>query len=375
MNKNSLFIIGLIITAYIIGCDDKKSVDTLTKQKIETSQPAKSPEKPEISDNQKEPPVTTQNDEKPVETGIKPEKTTSTADSLPKTQQTEVKPEPKTADTSYQQQKTVEKPEEKVEKPVIIAEKPEYFEDCEIVFTNYVDKSGNVDYKTLRRKRADLIRAAREFSNVHPAKYLQWSKSEKTAFWINAYNIFTLKIVIDNYPIKPHPLKIIYPRNSIIHISDPWNKEYFDVMGIQYTLREIEREIVLQKFKDPRTCFAFSYSTMGGAFLRNEPYSAEKLEQQLDDQVRKFVNSPRGLRIDQNNKIIKLSDIFNWYKKDFIAKYGDMKKFRDRSEPIQAYFNFMEKYLSEEEVRCLESSDYTVEFLKYDWQLNEKTTN
>ena len=389
MNKISIVIIGLIILFFITGCEPNKQAKTFPEEPlftdIDSTEQVPQPEVIEdksVQETHTEPQkqekgpveITTQSDtDQPIQEKKDDTEPETTIDKKQEKKQKELESEPKTISKSSDSKDSDSNIKTPIKKPVEKPKKTALYKDCEHIFATYVDKNGNVDYKTLRRKRGDLIRTARTFENVHPAEYLAWSKSEKIAFWTNAYNIFTLKVVIDNYPIQPHPLKIIYPKNSIIHISGAWTKKYFDVMGIQYTLREIEREIILQKFKDPRTCLAFSYATMGGAYLRNEPYSAEKLEQQLDDQVKKFINSQRGMRIDRENKIIKLSDIFNWYKNDFITKYGDMKKFRDRPERIRAYFNCIEKYIPAEDLQALESVEYTVEFLKYDWQLNEQT--
>ena len=250
---------------------------------------------------------------------------------------------------------------------------PDLYEKCKYVLTTFVDKHGKVDYKNLRRKRSRLIAATRAFGNIDPVKYFQWSDNEQIAFWINAYNILTLSLVVENYPIKPLWWKPLSPPNSIVHIPGAWTKKYFDVMGIEYTLREIEREILMKKFKDPRICFTFSYATLGGALLRNEPYYPDKLDKQLDDQVRKFLATPQGLRIDHQEKTIQLGVIFDWYKSYFIEKYGDIKKFRDRPAPIQAYLNCISKYIPPDDLKYVESKDYEVEFIKYDWRLNEQT--
>ena len=201
---------------------------------------------------------------------------------------------------------------------------------------------------------------------------MSWSNNEKIAFWINAHNIFTLKLIIDNYPIQPKWYLINYPDSSIMQIVGGREKKYFKIMGMEYTLREIEKEILMKRFRDPRIFFALSYASMGGAFLLNEPYYPDKLDQQLDEQARKFLLSSRGLRIDRTKKIIFLADIFNWYKPVFIAKYGSIKKFRDRQPHIQSYLNFIVDYISPDNVGYFESANYKVEFQLYDWHLNEQ---
>jgi len=250
--------------------------------------------------------------------------------------------------------------------------KPAFYDKCEHVFSTYVDEEGMVDYRTLRRKRAELIDAAREFNNVHPAEKMSWSQNEKIAFWINAHNIFTVKLIIDNYPIQPRWYMINYPDISIMQIIGGRDKKYFKVMGMEYTLREIEREILLERFKDPRIFFALSYASIGGAFLRNEAYRPEKLDEQLDEQVKKFLSSPQGMKIDRTKKIVFLSDIFNWYKKVFVEKYGSIKKFRDREPDIRAYLNFIINYASGDDIGYLKSNNYAIRFQLYDWHLNEQ---
>ncbi len=305
-------------------------------------------------------------------------------DSEPKSQEAEPQEveseqaEPEQAKPEEQEPQAIEVQEEEEEERQseaeweISTERPAFYDACERIFTTYVDEQGMVDYKTLRRKRAELITAVREFDKVHPAQKISWTRNEKVAFWINAHNIFTLKLIIDNYPIQPRWYLINYPDNSIMHIVGGRDKRYFKVMGLEYTLREIEREILMARFRDPKIFFALSYASMGGAFLRNEPYYPGKLDQQLDEQARKFLSSPRGFRIDKTKKIIFLSDIFNWYKPVFIEKYGSIKKFRAREPAVQAYLNFIVNYVSPDNVGYFESDNYVVRFQLYDWHLNEQ---
>ncbi|MHC5060139.1 MAG: DUF547 domain-containing protein [Planctomycetota bacterium] len=253
----------------------------------------------------------------------------------------------------------------------ILSQWTSFYETCENIFTVYVDEQGRVDYDTLRRKRAELLAAVREFDKVHPAQKISWSRNEKIAFWINAHNIFTLKMVIDNYPIQPRWYLINYPDNSIMHIPGGREKKYFKIMGMEYTLREIEREILIDRFADPRIVFALSYASKGSALLRNEPYYPDRLDQQLDEQVRKFLSIPQGFKIDRGKRAIVLSDIFNWYKPLFIEKYASVKRFRDRKPGIQSYLNFIVNYVPPDNAGYFESDDYVVRF-QYDWHLNEQ---
>jgi hypothetical protein len=299
----------------------------------------------------------------PVEQEPLPKTTTEATTSQEDTEAEQDKPKEVSKETSNKSE------EDKKEAKRV---KPEFYDKCNFIFTTYVDKKGLVDYDTLRRKRLDLIAAAKEFENIKPLDMMAWSNNEKIAMWINAYNIFTLKLIVDNYPIQPRWYMITYPDDSIMQIPGAWTKQYFKVMGIEYTLREIEREILLARFKDPRVCFALSYATMGGAILRNEAYLPEKLDEQLDEQVKKYLAIPKGFRLDHTNKIIFLSNVFSTNKEAFIEKYASIKKYRTRKPHIRACLNFLAEYVQPDDLKYLESEQYSVKFIEYDWHLNEQ---
>ena len=271
-------------------------------------------------------------------------------------------------------------PEETEDRPEY--DLPEFYEDYAVLLNTFVDDRGRVKYAVLRRKRAVLLEITKQVSEIHPAQLLSWSQQEKKTFWLNVYNIMTLKVVIDEYPIQPVWYMFTYPSNSIMHIPGAWSKKYFNVMGIQYTLSEIKSEILMKRYQDPRVCFAMSFASTGGAILRNEPYYPSKLDEQLDDQVRRFLASPKGMRIDRSSKKVYISDIFNWNKADFIASYGEIKKFRERREDIRAFLNLITLediagsgnylYISEETAGFFNSKDYEIAFEQFNWHLNDQ---
>lgn len=240
-----------------------------------------------------------------------------------------------------------------------------------------ITDQGLVDYGTLRRKRHDLIRAEKALKRLNPAVVWSLSKEETIAFWINTYNVCTLQLVIEHYPIEPKLYMIFYPDNSIMQISGNWRtKEFFDIQRQEYTLQEIEWNFLLDAYKDPRLIFALSYASRGGAILRNKPYTAEKLDQQLDDQVRKYLQNPQGLRFDKEDNILYLSNLFTMHNhRDlFLAsEYADILKFRDRDPDERAWLNFIWNYLSPEDRLYLETASPDIRFMKYDWHLNEKS--
>ncbi|MHC5213335.1 MAG: DUF547 domain-containing protein, partial [Planctomycetota bacterium] len=156
------------------------------------------------------------------------------------------------------------------------------------IFTpELISEEGLVKYSTLKRKRLDVLMARRELKNLNPAVLMALSRDERIAFWINTYNFCTIELILRHYPIQAKWYMIIYPDNSIMQIPGGWTKEFFDIQREEYTLQEIEQDFLLKRYKDPRICFALSNASVGGATLRNEPYTASRLDEQLDDQVKK----------------------------------------------------------------------------------------
>lgn len=236
-----------------------------------------------------------------------------------------------------------------------------------------VSENGYVDYATLRRKRSDLIEIARVLDNLHPLVLMSLSPEERIAFWINTYNACSLRLIIDNYPIQPKWYLILYPNNSIMQIPGAWDKIFFGIQRLEYNLREIRNKMLLERYKDPRICFALTDVSRGGAILRNEPILPDRLDKQLDEQVRRFLASPHGFRMDTQNKVIYLSNVFVMNKSVFLAsEYAEILKFRTRRPDERAWLNFLFKYLPEPDALWLESNDAAIRFIDFDWTLNEK---
>jgi hypothetical protein len=240
----------------------------------------------------------------------------------------------------------------------------------------YVNQQGLVNYSKMRRFRLELNEAVEKFAKLPPEVYITWSQPEKIAFWINAYNICTLKGIIDNYPIKPSRLMLLfYPANSVMHIQGLKNKTYFTIMGIQYTLEEIERDVLLGRFEEPRACFAISYGTMSSAGLRAEPYIGKVLEKQFEEQVRNYFARPDAFRIDETNRTVYLSPIFKmyqWHEEALLKRCGTNQLFREHEPVDRAILNFIKDYISQANAEFLKRKQYTIQYIKYNWQLNEQ---
>jgi len=251
-----------------------------------------------------------------------------------------------------------------------------FHDKCAEVLKNFVDDKGMVDYKTLRRKRLRLKALLQEFDNLDPNEYRTWPKEDKIAFWLNTYNIQMLKVITDNYPIKSSRILRLYPGwgpNSILHIKGIWTNYKFLVMDEEFTLSEIDRRFFRKEFDDPRIFFAISRASLSGPPLPNEPYYGYKLNEQLDDQARRFLSSPLAFRTDREKQRVYLSSLFqsSSYGKEFISKFAIDKKFKDQEPTTRAVLNFITNYVPDDKVSFLEVGKYSVKFMKYDWTIND----
>ncbi len=174
------------------------------------------------------------------------------------------------------------------------------------------------------------------------------SKKSRFAFYINAYNAFTIKLVLTKYP----------GINSIKEIgsffSNPWNKKFILLQGRIVTLDHIEHNILRPIFKDPRVHFAINCASKSCPALRDEPYKGETLETQLNDQAEKFINDKKNTFIKADTLFI--SKIFKWFEEDF------------SNNPLL----FIKRYMFKTFKKKLDSSgpDIKIDYLNYDWTLN-----
>jgi len=236
----------------------------------------------------------------------------------------------------------------------------------------YVDDEGMVYYAGLKKDHARLDKYLRALAGVGGKEFDAWSKSDRIAFLVNAYNALTLKAIEGNYPIKSSFFaSLTYPSNSIRQISGVWDKLQFTVAGKKITLEEIEHKTLRAKYNEPRIHMALVCAAMSCPPLRNEPYEGAKLDAQLDDQTRKFLATRSKFRIDQSEDEVHLSSIFEWFGKDFVKNYAPKGGFAGSDEE-KAVLHFVSKYVSPADAAYLRAGKYSVEYLKYDWSLNER---
>jgi len=249
---------------------------------------------------------------------------------------------------------------------------------------NYVNSDGYVNYEVLKRKRIEILQTLDALAKVDAGQYEAFTKDEKIVFWINAYNARMLYVIIENYPVQSSALaRLWYPPNSLRLIEPAsvvgtakWDKYKFTLMNEEFTLSEIEKRFFLKEFNDPRIIFALNFASVGGPQFRNEPYKADKLNEQLDEQIKKYLATPAGFKIDEKDQSVHLNGLLQdtWYGSYFTAVYGTDKKFKIQEANVRAVLNFVSKYVEPAKVNFLEKGIYSVMFMPYDWRLNEPSS-
>ncbi len=206
-------------------------------------------------------------------------------------------------------------------------------------------KNGVVDYAGFQREEEKLDRYLDVLAQQEPERL---SRNARYAYYVNVYNAWTVKLILSGYP----GIKSIKELGGLI--QTPWDKEIVRIGSQTFTLDEIEHEILRPRFKDPRIHFVVNCASISCPPLRSEPYEAEKLEAQLEDATRSFLNGGENYRLDGSNFYV--SRLFKWYGEDF------------NNDAIGYYLQYASMDLKEK-IQAAGSS-LKVKYLKYDWGLN-----
>jgi hypothetical protein len=182
---------------------------------------------------------------------------------------------------------------------------------------------------------------------------------ERLAFWINAYNAYTIELV--NKHEERASIRNINKDEGLVKGKGPWKEPVVKAGGKTYSLDEVENEIIRKQWREPRIHFALVCAAMSCPPLRSEAYTGAKLDAQLDSQGRAFVPDPaRGSRVDVKERTVYASKIFDWYKEDF----GGNK---------EAVGRFIAQYYPESpDKQLLLGGDFDLDYLEYDWTLNSR---
>jgi len=209
----------------------------------------------------------------------------------------------------------------------------------------HVDAAGWVDYDGLKR---DEARLDDYLKTVAAAPFDAMGRDQKLALLINAYNAFTLKLILEYEPI-----------DSILDIPDPerWDAVRWNVGGHLWSLNQIEHEQIRPKFVEPRVHFALVCAAVGCPPLRSEAYDAARLDEQLASQTEYVHRHETWFRFDAPSAVVHLTQLYNWYGDDFRQVAGSVLKFAARYSP-------------ELKASLAGGPEPRIQWLPYDWKLN-----
>jgi hypothetical protein len=218
-----------------------------------------------------------------------------------------------------------------------------------------------VSYSGILREKATLKSYLESVSAVSESEFGAWPKARRLAFLINAYNAYTVDLVTSRYP----DLKSIRDLGSVL--SSPWKKRFFTLLGQSRSLDDIEHGMIRAKgaYDDPRIHMAVNCAAIGCPALRDEAYVDEQLDQQLEDQVQRFVSDRQRNRYSAQAGALEVSKIFDWYGEDFGRGYRGWSS-------VKSFFAQYASLLSDDpsaQGRVREMR-VPVKFLDYDWALN-----
>ncbi|MHC4375725.1 MAG: DUF547 domain-containing protein [Planctomycetota bacterium] len=191
------------------------------------------------------------------------------------------------------------------------------------------------DYAGLKRNRSGLDAYLAQLEAVSPEELRTWSKDEQKAYFINAYNAYVVSLVVENYPLK-----------SINDLStkkvEVWNKPFIP-LGPHFksgrdnlSLNELEHELLRKRYPDARIHVAVNCASEGCPPLRAAAFTGQDLDEQLDEQARRFVADSARMKLDQRKKRLEVSKIFEWFAEDFERDAGSVQAWIQRYAPGEA---------------------------------------
>jgi hypothetical protein len=220
-------------------------------------------------------------------------------------------------------------------------------------------KQSRVDYKGFLADRAALKGVLDQLSGVSKAQFGGWAKPEQMAFLINAYNAFTVELILTKYP----DLKSIKDLGSFV--QGPWKRKFFSLLGQEQHLDWIEHDMLRPTYADPRIHAAIVCASIGCPALRTEAFTAQKLEAQLEDGMQRFLADRTRNRMRDGK--LEVSHIFKWFKEDFERGHKGFGKLED----VWAKHAKDLSDSADDQAKLRSKAPLAVTHLPYDWSLND----
>ena len=200
-----------------------------------------------------------------------------------------------------------------------------------------------------------------QLSEVPRATFDSWTKAERLAFLINAYNAFTIELILTEYP----ELDSIKDLGSLF--QSPWKKEFFTLLGQPRHLDYIEHEVIRVEYQEPLIHFGVNCASIGCPALRDEAFTADKLDQQLQDGLQRFLSDRSRNRYNTANGTLEVSKIFDWFGEDFEQGHRGYNTLSDVFAPHAALL--ADDPQVQEKIR---RGQVPITFISYDWSLNDR---
>jgi len=207
-------------------------------------------------------------------------------------------------------------------------------------------RSGKVDYQSLKADEGKLERYLGLLAAADPRQFPD--DDDQLAFWLNAYNAFVLAGVVARYP----------GIESVMNVPDFFKQKRWTVGGRRYSLNEIENEIIRPTFEDPRIHFVLVCAARSCPPLQAKAMKEETLQADLERITHAAINDMAYVRLDPEAKVLHLTRIMSWYQQDFVDKDGSLEA-------------FLARYLEEPARRLVAEGGLAIEFMEYDWALND----
>ena len=218
-----------------------------------------------------------------------------------------------------------------------------------------------VDYDGFLGDRDKLKKYLNRLSEVDSGEFDSWPQDYQLAFLINAYNSWTVELILTGYP----DIESIKDLGSFF--QSPWKKKIASLLGKVRSLDDIEHGLIRSsgRYNDPRIHFAVNCASIGCPALRNEAYTGGKLQKQLVEAGERFLADRQRNRL--RNDVLEVSSIFKWYREDFEKGWLGIQSLGDFFASHGQALGFNEKVAAK-----IKAGEVKIDFLEYDWSLNSK---
>ncbi|GAC1518428.1 MAG: DUF547 domain-containing protein [Myxococcales bacterium] len=209
-------------------------------------------------------------------------------------------------------------------------------------------RAGKVDYRGLKEHGALLDTYLRTLLGVKKEELAALDRAEQLAFWINAYNAYAVRLILDHFPVDSIRSIGLFPGAA-------FRRKFIPLAGEQLSLNDVEDR--LRALNEPRIHFAIVCASKSCPELKGEAYTAGRLDKDLEEATRAFLRDPEKNRFDEEARTFHLSSIFKWYRGDFERAAGSLEEYLARNAPGGAAL-------------ALRKGGVRLDFLGYDWSLN-----